>query len=89
MKRDDIRPDDGNRPVTVEFGADMLQVHLADGRIIATPLSWYPRLMSATQKQLENYELSPVGVHWQELDEDLSVIGMLQGIRPTSRKLNA
>lgn len=63
----------------------MLRVTLADGRIIATPLAWYPRLRDADPTLLEHYTLSAAGVHWEALDEDLSVVGMLQGLRPGQR----
>jgi len=56
-----------------------MNVELSDGRIIGVPLAWFPRLQDATQEQLENYELSPCGLHWEELDEDISVAGLLAG----------
>lgn len=89
MTIDDTTPNDLSRPIGVEISDNRLQVTLADGRIIATPLSWYPRLMNATPEQLLAYELSPAGVHWDELDEDLSVAGMLQGIHRGDRKVKA
>jgi len=67
----------------------MLRVTLADERIIATPLAWYPRLLQATPDQLQDYELSSAGIHWHELNEDLSIAGMLQGNRPNQRKIKA
>lgn len=60
----------------------MLRVTLRDGRVIATPLDWYPRLAEATPDQLANVELGLSGVHWPDLDEDLSIDGMLRGVRP-------
>jgi len=56
-----------------------MRVDLSDGRAIIIPLARYPRLADATRKQLENYEISPAGygVHWPDLDEDLSVKGFL------------
>ena len=69
------------RPVSVAFTADELVVTLADGRKIATPLSWYPRLRDASHAQRNHFELMPMGVHWPELDEDLGIAGMLQGRR--------
>ena len=71
------------RPVSVAFTADELVVTLADGRRIATPLSWYPRLRDASTAQRNHFELMAMGVHWPELDEDLGVAGMLRG-RPAS-----
>lgn len=78
--------DDNQRPVALEFRDDLLLVTLKDGRLIGTPLSWYPRLMSATPAQLANYELWAFGIHWEELDEELGIEGMLQGIRPKPRQ---
>jgi len=63
----------------IEFTEDDLVVSLVDGRKVAVPLVWFPRLSSATKKQLENYQLlgDGVGIHWPEIDEDLSVAGLL------------
>ena len=69
------------RPSSVAFTATELVVTLADGRRIATPLDWYPRLKAATPAQRENFEIMPMGVHWPDIDEDLSVAGMLKGNR--------
>lgn len=77
--------DDSQRPIGVEFKEGMLLVRFQDGRLIGTPLDWYPRLMAATPEQLKHYELSTFGIHWEELDEDLSIEGMLQGIQPKPR----
>jgi hypothetical protein len=64
---------------SVELTAGKLIVTLADGRKIATPLEWYPRLKGASPQQRANFELMPMGVHWPDLDEDLGVAGMLKG----------
>ena len=48
--------------------------------MIAVPLAWFPRLMRATPEQRANVELSPRGLHWQALDEDISVAGLLAGV---------
>lgn len=69
------------RPQTVEFTATELVVTLADGRRIATPLAWYPRLKNASAAARAEYEIMPMGIHWPALDEDLSVAGMLKGQR--------
>jgi hypothetical protein len=79
-QNDAPRPQD--RPVSVHFSDDMLIVRLADGREIATPLAWYPRLLHATTEQRQNIELSFSGIHWHDLDEDLSISGMLKGNQP-------
>ena len=56
-----------------------LHVKLADGREISTPLWWYPSLLQATHLQRNNMELMYTGIHWPDLDEDLSIEGMLKG----------
>jgi hypothetical protein len=60
---------------------DELTVVLADGRRISTPLAWFPRLLHATPEQRQRYEIlgDGVGIHWPDLDEDLSVAGLLRG----------
>jgi hypothetical protein len=67
------------RARSVEFTATELVVTLADGRRIATPLDWYPRLKNAAAADRERYEVMPMGIHWPMLDEDLSIAGMLRG----------
>ena len=52
-------------------------VDLDDGRRMAVPLAWFPRLLSATQEQRAQFELSPLGIHWEALDEDISIDGLL------------
>ena len=69
------------RASAVEFTPTELVVTLADGRRIATPLDWYPRLQRATPAQRGNFEIMPMGIHWPDIDEDLSVAGMLKGNR--------
>ena len=64
-------------PVHVTFDDVAMSVALDDGRTITVPLAWYPRLTDASRELLEAYELSPGGVHWDELDEDISVEGMM------------
>jgi hypothetical protein len=61
---------------------EQLTVHLIDGRTISVPLEYYPTLVKATLKQRENYELvgGGYGVHWPDLDLDLSINGMLAGV---------
>jgi hypothetical protein len=71
------------RPISVAFTADELVVTLADGRRIATPLQWYPRLWKASDAARRHFELMPMGIHWPDLDEDLGIAGMLQG-RPAA-----
>ena len=69
------------RPRSVEFTENELVVTLVDGRKIATPLDWYPRLKRADAKQRANFEIMPMGIHWPDLDEDLGIAGMLTGRR--------
>ena len=63
----------------VSFDADRLRVYLADGREISVPLEWFPRLLHATNEQRQQWELigRGVGLHWEEIDEDISVAGLL------------
>lgn len=65
----------------VEFTVDDMIVSLVDGRKVTVPLVWFPRLSKATKSQLEKYELlgDGEGIHWPEIDEDLSVAGLLRG----------
>lgn len=57
-------------PKAVRFDDDSMWVDLADGRSIAVALAWFPRLLHATPEQRGHVELSPRGLHWDELDED-------------------
>jgi len=52
-----------------------------DGRKIATPLAWYPRLQRASTAERARFEIMPMGIHWPDIDEDLSIAGMLKGRR--------
>ena len=63
----------------VRFDDNSLWVDLDDGRVIAAPLAWFPRLLAASPEQRLHFELSPRGIHWEELDEDVSVDGLLAG----------
>lgn len=66
---------------SVQFSDDDMIVALIDGRTITVPLAWFPRLATASQKQLANYELlgDGEGIHWSDVDEDISVAGLLRG----------
>ncbi len=66
-------------PKRVTFDDDSFWVELSDGRTIGVPLAWYPRLLNATPVQRSDYELSLHGLHWDALDEDISVEGLLAG----------
>ena len=63
----------------VRFANDSMWVELTDGRTIGVPLAWFPRLLNASEDQLKDYTLSPNGIHWDSLDEDISVSGLLAG----------
>ena len=62
---------------------DTLSVDLEDGRTISAPLSWYPRLVYATPEERQNFQIAGAGygIHWPDLDEDISVEGLLLGKR--------
>lgn len=66
-------------PLSVRFDEDNFWVELADGRTIGVPLAWFPRLMKASPKARAKVELSRAGLHWDELDEDISIAGLLAG----------
>ena len=74
-------PGAGERIKAVRIDEDMLTVDLADGRTVSTPLAWYPRLLHATREQRDAFVISGAGfgIHWPDIDEDLSVQGMLAG----------
>jgi hypothetical protein len=67
------------RAVDVRFTDDALVVTLKDGRTLGVPLSWFPRLRDATVEQRSAWELigQGIGIHWPQLDEDISVAGLL------------
>lgn len=66
----------------IEFDSDMMWVELIDGRKLGVPLAYFPRLLSATTKQCQQYGISGggSGLHWDSLDEDISVENLLIGI---------
>jgi hypothetical protein len=77
------------RVEAVYFTRDSIVVHLMDGRTISAPIAWYPKLLKATSKQRSNWEIcgGGYGIHWPNVDEDLSTEGLLRGARsPTSFK---
>jgi uncharacterized protein DUF2442 len=63
----------------VRFDEHNMWVELTDGRTLGVPLAWFPRLLHATPAQREQVELSRVGLHWEDLDEDISIAGLLAG----------
>jgi hypothetical protein len=71
----------GERVKDVRCTEDLLVVDLVDGRTISVPLAWYPRLLAATSQQRANWQASAggFGIHWPDVDEDLSTEGLLRG----------
>lgn len=69
------------RVLDVRFDDHSLIVDLMDGRTISAPLAWYPRLLAATKEQRAHWERSSgsYGIHWPDVDEDLSTEGLLRG----------
>ena len=74
-------PSPGERVMDLRCTDDSLVVDLADGRTISVPLVWYPRLLAATPAQRANWRIAGggFGIHWPDLDEDLSTEGLLRG----------
>ncbi len=72
---------------SVKVTKDTLTVDLSDGRTVSVPLAWYPRLLHATPEERKNWRLiaKGQGIHWEEIDEDISVEGLLAG-RPSGEK---
>lgn len=66
-------------PKSLRFDENNMWVELIDGRTVGVPLAWFPRLLHASPEQREDYELSYRGMHWEVLDEDISVEGILAG----------
>jgi len=73
----------GARAVKVNVTDSVLHVELADGRTLTVPTEWYPRLAHGSHRERSRWELigGGVGIHWPELDEDISVEGLLAGRR--------
>jgi hypothetical protein len=63
----------------VRFDEHTMWVDLTDGRTLGVPLAWFPRLLNATAAQRAHVELSRNGLHWEELDEDISIAGLIAG----------
>ena len=64
---------------SVRFDSDSMWVELADGRVLGVPLAWFPRLLNASASQRSDVRISPRGLHWDGLDEDISIAGLLAG----------
>ena len=84
-------PNPGERIKDVRVTEDALSVDLSDGRTITVPLAWFPRLLHATSAQRNNWKVSAAGfgVHWPDVDEDLSSEGLLRGAPATVRRKGA
>ena len=67
------------RAVSVHFDDDQMWVRLEDGRTLGIPLAWFPRLMHGSADARKQVSISPSGLHWEELDEDISIAGLLAG----------
>ena len=74
-----IKP--GEQVKDVHFAEDSFSVDLVDGRTITVPYAWYPRLLHATPEQRDNWQTcgGGFGIHWPDIDEDLSTEGLLRG----------
>jgi hypothetical protein len=69
-------------PTNADIRDNMLWVHLSDGRVIGTPLDWYPFLLAASPEQRQHIRLKRHAIWWDDLDEGLSIAGMLSGVNP-------
>jgi hypothetical protein len=74
---------------TVRFDQDSMWVELSDGRTLGVPLAWFPRLLHGSVEQREQVSISSCGLHWEELDEDISVDGLLAGRGDQTRSRSA
>jgi hypothetical protein len=70
----------------VWFDDERMFVSLSDGRQLGIPLIWFPRLLHATEAQRAAVWISPGGLHWEEIDEDISVAGLIAGRGDMTRK---
>ena len=71
---------------TVRFDEHTMWVDLSDGRILGVPLAWFPRLLNASPEARARVEISRIGLHWEDLDEDISITGLLAGRGDVTRK---
>ena len=75
------------KATTVRFDDDNMWVELSDGRTLGVPLAWFPRLLHATPKQRGACRISSRGLHWEALDEDISIAGLLAGRGDQTRRV--
>ena len=76
---------------SVSFDADVFRVAVEDGRELSVPIEWFPRLLDAAASQRDNWRLigRGEGIHWPEIDEDISVLGLLAGFGDTTKRVAA
>ncbi|HZK98645.1 MAG TPA: DUF2442 domain-containing protein [Caulobacteraceae bacterium] len=67
------------RAMSVRFDDHSMWVSLDDGRTIGVPMAWYPRLLHGSPAERDQVRISPSGLHWEALDEDISIAGILAG----------
>ena len=77
------------RAKAVRFDQDCLWVELSDGRTLGVPLAWFPRLLHGSPEEREQVSISSRGLHWEGLDEDLSIEGLLAGRGDQTRSCKA
>jgi hypothetical protein len=75
------------RAVSVRFDEDSMWVELSDGRVLGVPLAWFPRLLRGTREQREACRVNSRGLHWEALDEDISIAGLLAGYSDQTRHM--
>lgn len=68
------------------FDDDKMWVDLSDGRTLGVPLAWFPRLLRANAAQRQAVEISRTGLHWEELNEDISIAGLIAGRSDMTRQ---
>lgn len=76
------------KATSLRFDDDSMWVELSDGRTLGVPLAWFPRLLQATPEQRGAYRISGRGLHWEMLDEDISIAGLLAGHGDQTRGLS-
>ena len=74
--------------MSVSFDSENMWIELTDGRTLGVPLALFPRLLNATPAQRERVAVSRVGLRWEEIDEDISVAGLLAGLEDFTRRGN-
>ncbi|WP_298091099.1 DUF2442 domain-containing protein [uncultured Sphingomonas sp.] len=67
------------RALDVSFDEDQMWVKLEDGRTLGIPLAWFPRLLHGSAQERAEVAISPTGLHWDALDEDISIAGLIAG----------